>query len=225
MPISTIEEILDRRVPDRDPARPPSRRGPAELSPQAEAELWRGRALARHQRLVPEAFAAARLDPDAPRQARAWVDGYLAGSLGDRCSLMLSGRVGRGKTWLAYAALRAIAEAGCRDAAWAGGTVAQIFTRLRPNSGEHRAAVLRELTTIPILLLDDLGAVKDSEWTEEAILDLIDARISSLAPMIVTTNATPRELRAAVGDRALSRLAGMCRQFEFPSGAPDRRLP
>jgi DNA replication protein DnaC len=225
VPVSTIEEILARRVPGRDPSRPAPRRGAAVLSPQAEAELWRERALRRHERLAPEAFTDARLGADAPRQAREWVDSYVAGSLGDRCSLMLSGRVGRGKTHLAYGALRAIAEAGCRDAAWAGGTVAQIFTRLRPNSGEHRAAVIRELTTIPILLLDDLGAVKDSEWTEEAILDLIDARISRLAPMIVTTNATPKELRAAIGDRALSRLAGMCRQFEFPANTPDRRLP
>lgn len=225
MSIATIEEILARRVPGRDPGRPPTRRGPAVLSPQAEAELWRERALKRHERLAPEAFADARLGADCPRQVRGWVDGHIAGSLGDRCSLMLSGRVGRGKTHLAYGALRAVAEAGCRDAAWAGGTVAQIFTRLRPNSGEHRAAVLRELTTIPILLLDDLGSVKDSEWTEEAILDLIDARVSRLAPMIVTTNATPKELRAAIGDRALSRLAGMCAQFEFPADAVDRRLP
>lgn len=225
MSITTIEEILTRRVPGRDPSRPPSPRGPAVLSPEAEAELWRERALKRHERLAPEAFTDARLGADAPRQVRTWVDGYLAGSLGDHCSLMLSGRVGRGKTWLAYGALRAIAEAGCRDAAWAGGTVAQIFTRLRPNSGEHRAIVIRELATIPILLLDDLGAVKDSEWTEEAILDLIDGRVSTLAPVIVTTNATPKELRAAVGDRALSRLAGMCTQYEFPANAPDRRLP
>lgn len=225
MSSATIEEILARRVPDRGPGRPPLRRGPAELSPEAEAELWRERALKRHERLAPEAFANARLSADTPRQVHAWVDGYLNRTLGDRCSLMLSGRVGRGKTHLAYGALRAIAEAGCRDAAWAGGTVAQIFTRLRPNSGEHRAAVIRELTTIPILLLDDLGAAKDSDWTEEAILDLIDARVSNVAPMIVTTNATPKELRAAIGDRALSRLAGMCRQFEFPANAPDRRLP
>lgn len=225
MPMSTIEEILTRRVPGRDPGRAVHRRDPAALSPEAEAELWRERALKRHERLVPEAFTGARLGADAPRQVRAWVEGYTAGALGDRCSLMLAGRVGRGKSYLAYGALRAIAEAGCRDAAWAGGTVAQIFTRLRPNSGEHRAAVIRELATIPILLLDDLGAAKDSEWTEEAILDLIDNRVSKLAPMVVTTNATPKELRAAIGDRALSRLAGMCVQFEFPGSAPDRRLP
>lgn len=224
MSISTIEGILARRVPGLDPGRHQPRRGAASLSPEEQAELWRTRALARHERLVDESFADARLTPAAPAAVRGWVAGYIAGNLGERCSLMLSGRVGRGKTWLAYAALRAVAESGRRDAAWAGGTVASAFTRLRPNSGEHRAAVLRELTGAPILLLDDLGAAKDSAWTEETILDLIDARVSRRAPMLVTTNATPSELRAAIGDRALSRLAGACVQFEFPASAQDRRL-
>lgn len=225
MPISTIESILARRVPGLDPNRPQSQRGPMLLSGEEQAAMWRARALARHERLVPEAFTDARLGHAAPAAVRAWVSRFIAGTLGQQCSLMLSGRVGRGKTWLAYGALRAVAEAGVRDAAWSGGTVAQVFTRLRPNSGEHRAAVLRELATAPILLLDDLGAVKDSEWTEEAILDLLDARARTLAPVIVTTNATPKELRGAIGDRALSRLAGMCVQYEFPADAPDRRLP
>lgn len=225
MSIPTIETILARRVPGLDPNRKQPGRGPLSLSAEEQAAMWRERALARHERLVPEAFAAARLERTAPPEVRAWVSGVTAGTLGERCSLMLFGRVGRGKTWLAYGALRAVAEAGLRESTWAGGTVAQVFTRLRPNSGEQRATVLRELTTAPILLLDDLGAVKDSEWTEEAILDLLDARARALAPVIVTTNATPKELRAAIGDRALSRLAGMCIQFEFPKDAPDRRLP
>jgi DNA replication protein DnaC len=223
MSTSTIEEILARRVPGHDLRSPQPRRTAAALSLEEQAEMWRTRAVARHARLVDDAFAAARLAPDAPAAVRTWVSGYVAGTLGGRCSLMLSGRVGRGKTWLAYAALRAVAESGCEHAAWAGGTVASVFTRLRPNSGEQRATVLRELTTAPILLLDDLGAVKDSAWTEETILDLIDTRVVRNAPMVITTNATPGELRAAIGDRALSRLTGAC--IEARVDGKDRRLP
>jgi DNA replication protein DnaC len=223
--MSTLRELLARNLPGVDlDAVPPPASGPRRLSGEEQAELWRERAVRRHQLRVPAPFAAARLDCDTPREVRAWVQAHIAGTAGARHSLMLFGRVGRGKTWLAYAALAEIAYAGVRNAAWAGGTVAEVFTRMRPGSGEDRATVFRDLADAPILLLDDLGAARSSDWTEETFLDLIDTRSRRNGPVIVTTNATPQELRAAIGDRALSRLAGMCVQYEFPADAPDRRL-
>lgn len=224
MTILSIGEILARNVPGFDPtvlADPP----PADEDGQSLAELaemYRSYALRRHEKLTPAAFRNARLDPDAPALVARWVRAFVEGTLSAKCSLILSGRVGRGKTHLAYAALRAVAESGCARSAWAGGTVSEVFARLRPGSGEDRATVIHELTTAPILLLDDLGASKDSEWTEETFLALVDARSRRVAPVIVTTNSGPKELRAQIGDRAMSRLLGM--GVEIVVEGDDRRL-
>jgi DNA replication protein DnaC len=219
---SMIDEILGRHVPAFGPGRLPAPDRARCQSAEERAELWRARAVRRHEARVPPEFARARLAAAAPSQVARWVRGYCAGDAGDRFSLMLSGRVGRGKTYLAYAALRAVAEAGVEHAAWAGGTVSSVFARMRPGSGEERSSVVRELASVPILLLDDVGAGKGTEWTEETFLDLLDARSRSRRPVIVTTNATSSELRGAIGDRALSRLGGMC--LEVAVEGDDRRL-
>jgi DNA replication protein DnaC len=224
MSMLTIGEILARNAPGFDPAAltdPP----PADddgHSAEDLAEMYRSCALRRHEKLTPREFRDARLGPDAPPLVVRWVRAFVEGTLPSKCSIVFSGRVGRGKTHLAYAALRAVAESGCPRSAWAGGTVTEVFARLRPGSGEERATVMHQLSTAPILLLDDLGASKDSEWTEETFLALVDARSRSLAPVIVTTNCDPDELRTQIGDRALSRLIGM--SVEIKVDGDDRRI-
>lgn len=224
MSMLTIGEILARNTPGFDPAALADPGPPEDESQSAEdlADMYRSFAVRRHEKLTDRAFQAARLGPDTPPLVARWVRAYVDGTLPAKCSLVFSGRVGRGKTWLAYAALRAVAESGRPRSSWAGGTVAEVFARLRPNSGDDRAAVMHELVNAPILLLDDLGAPKDSDWTEETFLALVDARSRRQAPMLVTTNCSPDELRTQIGDRALSRLIGM--SVEVKVDGDDRRL-
>jgi hypothetical protein len=57
-----------------------------------------------------------------------------------------------------------------------------------------------------VLLIDDLGIEKQSDWTEETLFGIIDARWRNCRPTIVTTNLTPLELRNTVGSRVYDRL-------------------
>ena len=72
-----------------------------------------------------------------------------------------------------------------------------------------------------ILVLDDLGAEKRTEWSEEKIYMIVDTRLSAKLPLFVTTNLTEQELEVRYHPRIVSRLREMCTWI--PVGGPDWR--
>ncbi|MEU4347093.1 ATP-binding protein [Streptomyces sp. NPDC023838] len=146
-------------------------------------------------------------------------------------SLLLWGSTGAGKTHQAFGAIRALTAAGC-GVHWHATTAADLYADLRPRAGADPEHILRRIMRIPLLLLDDLGAAKPSEWTEEITFRLINWRCQNRLPTIFTSNMPPVRtdrmparqavLRDKVGDRVLSRLSGMCTAVEFTG--PDRRF-
>lgn len=73
-----------------------------------------------------------------------------------------------------------------------------------------------------LVVLDDLGREKTTDWTGETIYALVNARYEALLPTLVTTNLTSAELAASPYWPVVSRLAedGALVRIE----APDRRL-
>nr|WSX75871.1 ATP-binding protein [Streptomyces sp. NBC_00899] len=177
------------------------------------------------------------------RQVTAWVQriaaAATAGDLGGRGrreiahgpSLLLWGPTGTGKTHQAYGAIRALTAAGCATR-WDATTAADLYGQMRPRPGIDVEYQLRKIVRVPLLLLDDLGAAKSSEWTEELTFRLLNWRCQNRLPTLITTNLPPvreqrmhpqvRVLRDMVGDRVLSRLSGMCEPVEFTGS--DRRF-
>ncbi|WP_079432026.1 MULTISPECIES: ATP-binding protein [Streptomyces] len=163
-------------------------------------------------------------------QVTAWVDEIARagrpGPSGTRGiaegpSLLIAGPTGTGKTHQAYGAVRALLAAGVR-LRWEAVTAADLYARLRPRPGLDAERELRTLARCPLLLLDDLGAAKGSEWTEELTYRLINHRYEYLRPTLLTTNLPIPELRTALGDRVASRLSEMTRRVVL-DGADRRR--
>jgi DNA replication protein DnaC len=123
-------------------------------------------------------------------------------------SLLIAGPTGTGKTHQAYGAIRTLLRAGVR-LRWEGTTVADLYAAQRPQHGSDPEQQLWRLARSPLLLLDDLGAAKQSPWTEELTYRLVNHRYNQLLPTLITTNLPVAELRDAVGDRVASRLAEM----------------
>lgn len=135
-------------------------------------------------------------------------------------SLLMAGVVGAGKTYQAYGAVRALAEAGV-GVRWRATTAADLYAELRPRAGADSERELAAVSRVPLLILDDLGAAKASEWVEEITYRLVNRRYNHMLPTLITSNLAIRDLRAHVGDRVASRLAQMTTRVEF---APvDRR--
>lgn len=135
-------------------------------------------------------------------------------------SLLILGPTGTGKTFQAYGAIRDLAASGI-TVDWAAVTLPDMFASLRPRDGAGTEAEFGKLAGVALLVLDDLGAAKVSEWTEEVLYRLINHRYEAMLPGIFTSNVPARELRGVLGARVASRLAEMCRQIALRG--PDRR--
>ena len=103
-----------------------------------------------------------------------------------------------------------------------------IFTRLtdllddlRP--GEAAVQTIRDCQRAALLVIDDIGAEKPSEWTQERVYSVIDHRYANCLPLIVTSNLPPSKLADQIGERAASRLAEMCEVVAMTG--TDRRRP
>lgn len=135
-------------------------------------------------------------------------------------SLILLGPTGTGKTHQAYGAVRDLAITGV-SARWVMTTAPDMYAALRPRHGVDSEAEFRRYRSAPVLLVDDLGASKVTEFTEEINFRLINHRYERQLPTLFTSNALPKELTERLGERVTSRLGQMCQRVTI--AGQDRR--
>lgn len=169
----------------------------------------------------PGHFRTARIDHPA---VAAWTRLWGPGATPD-ASLVLTGKVGTGKTHQALGALRAAATSG-RRLRFEFGTAADFYASLRPRDKHDSEAVMARWRAAHVILLDDLGAAKLTEWAEEQTYRLINHRYENDKPMIITTNVPGERFSEVLGDRIASRLAEAAAGHVVGLvGADRRRLP
>ena len=154
-----------------------------------------------------------------------------------RPGLLLIGSPGTGKTHLAVAALRAVISKGFE------GTFCDyqnLLDRIRsgydPNSNSSDKEAYRSALDAEVLLLDDLGAHRVTDWVEDTITSIVTHRCNHRRALIATTNLpdgeagmasmkrsasgmveyAPATLAERVGPRARSRLFEMCTVIKMP---------
>ena len=102
-----------------------------------------------------------------------------------RIGLLLYGDVGTGKTFLAACIANALLNQGV-SVKWL--TAMQIVERSCFYSESEYAEYIRSITAPDLLIIDDLGAERGTDFALERVHSLVDTRISANKPMIVTTN-------------------------------------
>lgn len=178
--------------------------------------------IARHQTAeltarIPTRYALA--TADVPEVVE-WIARWEADP-SDCPSLLLTGTVGIGKTWQAYGALRA-AVTGKQTTSWVATTLADMYASVRPSPGRDSEAEIVRYRDSGLLLLDDLGVEKQSEWVEEVTYRVISHRYDTMRPTIFTTNLAPPQISVKLGERIASRLAETCQVVRMV-GADRRR--
>jgi DNA replication protein DnaC len=74
----------------------------------------------------------------------------------------------------------------------------------------------KELADVDILVVDDFGIQKDTEWKQETLYDLVDARYEAEKFTIFTSNNNPHKAFKDLSQgRILSRIKEMCRILEI----------
>ena len=150
--------------------------------------------------------------------------------------LLLMGEPGTGKTHLAIAAFRAILAKGFQGLFF---DYQNLLDRIRAgydaasNSSDREAYSV--VMDVDVLLLDDLGAHRVTDWVEDTVTSIITTRCNNRKPLIATTNLIDAEagfaasrrtaegridyrttLTERIGPRARSRLFEMCRVVRMP---------
>ena len=161
--------------------------------------------------------------------AKRFAQGFPAVTKG----LCLIGPPGIGKTHIAVAVLRDVIERthvrglfyDVRD------LLRVIRSTYNPVVRTAEMDILRPVMDAELLVLDDLGAEKPSEWVEETINLIVNTRYNERRATIFTTNfedvpdeADLDSLRVRVGFRLHSRLHEMCDFLEY-DGGDYRMLP
>ena len=80
---------------------------------------------------------------------------------------------------------------------------------------------IERLSTVPLLILDDIGVRSLSDWGQDFLLTVCDERWLGSRTTIVTANRSLSGMASLLGERICSRLAGMCRVVEV--GGEDMR--
>ena len=153
---------------------------------------------------------------------------------GERPGLLLVGEPGSGKTHLAIAAFRALIARGFDGLFFDYQTLLdRIRSGYHPASGASDREAYRAALDADILVLDDLGAHRVTEWVEDTVTSIITHRCNNRKPLIATSNLPDNEaiqeykvgatvvnrktLGEVLGARARSRLHEMCRVIRMPA--------
>lgn len=148
----------------------------------------------------------------------------------DETGLLIVGPSGVGKTHIAVAALKKLITKGfhCLFCDYRE-LLKQIQNSYNPSVQATELDVLRPVFETEVVLLDDLGAVKPSEWVWDTVSIILNTRYNERRTTIITSNfldgpsaaadGTQGPRRAAreetlgdrVGERMRSRLFEMCR--------------
>lgn len=176
-------------------------------------------------RFTSKSFDDYRADGDGQRRALYMCQSYaenFAEHFREGRSLILSGKVGTGKTHLACAVANYLASEGIYMPLYrtVSGLLQYIKGSYDNRSGYSESQAFAALVTPHLLVIDEVGATKPTEFELATLFNVINGRYEQQKPTIIITNLKPSELADALGERCVDRLregGGIAVKFEWGS--------
>lgn len=174
-------------------------------------------------RFLGTTFAGSPLAVTSPELVRRLKDDAASFMFDRECgSWLLWGPTGIGKTGLAAAFLRTALGFDDVDDGWPEQddvvfmSVPDLFSALRASYNDRRgdrpteADIIERCSDAGVLILDDLGAERPSEWVRDRLYQIVNRRHGDDRPVIITSNLDPASLGEHVGERTMWRIVEMC---------------
>ena len=133
----------------------------------------------------------------------------------DNIGLIFWGNTGNGKTYTAACIANALIDKGVPVLVT---SFAKILAAVTGMYSEDRVRYMESLSEFKLLVIDDLGAERQSEYALEQVYAVIDQRYKSKLPIIITTNIPLDELKNPKNmdyQRIYDRVLEMCVPMQF----------
>lgn len=134
--------------------------------------------------------------------------------------LLFHGNVGSGKTFLAACVANELMNQGIPVLMT---NFSQIINSIS-GSYDGKQEYIDSMSNFDVLIIDDLGAERYTEYAQEIVFSVIDARVRLRKPLIITTNLSIAELSGTkdiTKERIYSRVLERC--FPIEVNGEDRR--
>lgn len=145
-------------------------------------------------------------------KAKTYADKW-SDMLSKNIGLLLWGEVGTGKTYFASCIANALVE-NCVSVKMT--NFSTILNDLFYENDKNQ--YINRLNNHNLLVIDDLGIERDTEYALEQVYNIIDARYKSNKPLIITTNLSITEIKNPVDTahkRIYDRVLEMCVPIKF----------
>jgi DNA replication protein DnaC len=127
----------------------------------------------------------------------------------------LWGAAGTGKSYFSYIALNYLIFRTMRAGRFTS-ISSQFFQRIRDTFNDESTqrgqatTMIEALSNVPYLVLDDIGVQRNTDWEQEMLYNLINARYANRRLTIVTSNDSVHDLKDLASGRLYSRFVEMC---------------
>ena len=134
-----------------------------------------------------------------------FLRGYAIEFPSKQKGLFLYGEKGTGKTTAACCIANALEADRFASILLTPGMITE--PRISENGAEEHKRLTRAAAFFPLVIIDDLGTERSSDYASEQMFGFVNARYSERLPIIITTNLTPEELESiANSDEARARV-------------------
>lgn len=187
----------------------------AEEAARKQEEQYRLIQQYRNRGLTDEQYKACTFDADdgtdeeASTTCRRYVERWQR-MQESNTGLILWGDVGGGKTFLAACVANALIDKGIPATMT---TIPRLVAAITKDFGKDREEVLYMVANAPLLVLDDVGTERNTEYNNEQVYEIINARYKAKKPLIITTNLTMTEMKSETDEakkRIYDRIVEMC---------------